>query len=90
MTRYLVSDDNPTGHRLEDILNALRAEVLHRCTKITSDPAPQARQVLTNNVRVLALLGDAIELAEDSTRILTEAFGPSRAGKGGPPRIGEP
>jgi len=88
MTRYLVSDENPTGHRLEDVLHALRAEILHRCTKITSDAAPQARQVLSNNIQVLALLGEAIERAEDSSRILNEAFGPSRAAAGGPPRIG--
>ncbi|MEL7030377.1 MAG: histidine kinase [Pseudomonadota bacterium] len=90
MTRYLVSDENPSGHRLEDILHALRAEVLNRCTKITCDRSPQAREVLTNNIRILGLLGESIDLAEDSSRILTEAFGPSRASRGGPPRIGEP
>ncbi|MEM1104633.1 MAG: histidine kinase [Pseudomonadota bacterium] len=90
MTRYLVSDENPGGHRLEDILHALRSEVLHRCTKITSDPSPHARHVLSNNVQIAALMGEAIDIAESSTQILNDAFGPSRAAKGGAPRIGEP
>ena len=38
-----------------------------------------------NNMRVLGLLSEAIQIAEDSTRILEKAFGPSI--KGGPPRI---
>ncbi|HCR67125.1 MAG TPA: histidine kinase, partial [Oceanicaulis sp.] len=35
MTRYLVSHENPTGRKLEDILMELRADVLIRCTKIS-------------------------------------------------------
>lgn len=88
MTRYLVSDDNPAGLRLEDILQALRAEVLVRCTKISGDTRPEALHVLSNNVKVLDHLTAAIELASDSTVTLNRAFGPSEAGHGGPPRIG--
>ena len=88
MTRYLVSDDNPGGHRLEEILSALRAEVLGRCTKIAIDPRPEAQQVLANNVEILGLLTTALGLASDSTRVLNKAFGPSVAAEGGPPRIG--
>ncbi|MBO6824802.1 MAG: hypothetical protein JJ879_01265 [Sneathiella sp.] len=88
MTHFLVTEEHPEGQRLEDVLQKVRADILHRCTKITEDIRPEAQQVLENNMRVLNLLTDAINLAQDSTRILDKAFGPSQAAKGGPPRIG--
>lgn len=88
MTRFLVSDENPAGLRLEDILHAIRMDMITRCTKIMNDPKDEARHVLNNNIKILTLLSDAITLAEDSTRVLDKAFGPSNAAKGGPPRIG--
>ena len=88
MTHFLVSDAKPDGYRLEDILSVLRADVIIRCNKISGDTRPEARQVLHNNMRVLGLISEAIQIAEDSTRILEKAFGPSV--KGGPPRIGAP
>ncbi len=88
MTRYLVSDENTGGFKLEDILRIIRNDVLIRCTKISSDTRAEAQQVLRNNIHVLEHLTDAISVAEDSTRILDKAFGPSAAASGGPPRIG--
>lgn len=88
MTRFLMSEDNPTGYRLEDILTALRADVLNRSTKIALDDRIEAQHVLANNVKVLEHLTEAIQLAQDSTRTLNRAFGPSHAHEGGPPRIG--
>ncbi|MEN0653120.1 MULTISPECIES: histidine kinase [Hyphobacterium] len=88
MTRFLVSDSNPDGRKLEDILLDLRSDVLKRCTKIAEDHRPEALHVLANNVKVLEHLTAAIELAQDSTTLLDRAFGPSEARHGGPPRIG--
>ena len=88
MTHFLVSDENPAGHKLEDILNAIRKDVLIRCTKITDDPRPEAQHVLRNNIKILGLVSECIAAAEDSTNTLDRAFGPSQASKGGPPRIG--
>lgn len=88
MTRFLVSDENPSGYKLEDILTVIRADVLKRCSKIALDERVEAQHVVTNNMEVLAHLTKAIELAKDSTRVLNKAFGPSRASEGGPPRIG--
>lgn len=88
MTRFLKSDSNPAGHKLEDILMELRSDVLIRCTKIAEDHRPEALKVLSNNMKVLEHLTDAIELAQDSTSILDRAFGPSAARDGGEPRIG--
>jgi hypothetical protein len=88
MTRFLVSDDNDNGFRLEDILTALRGDVVKRCEKIVDDHRKEAHQVLENNIQVLSLLTEAIKLAEDSTHILDRSFGPSEAAEGGAPRIG--
>jgi len=87
MTHFLKSDDNPEGYKLEDILRAIRKDVINRCTKIMDDPAPSAQEILANNMSVLTLLTDAIELAEESTQILKTQFGPPNAD--GTPRIGE-
>lgn len=89
MTRYLVSDENPEGVKLEELLSGIRKDVLIRCTKIVDDTRPEAQHVLRNNTQILELLGEAIDFAMDSTQTLDKAFGPSQAAKGGPPRIGE-
>lgn len=88
MTHFLVSEEKPDGHRLEDLLRIIRKDVLTRCTRITDDPRPEAQQVLSNNIKVLEHLSEAIKLAESSTHVLDKAFGPSQAARGGPPRIG--
>ena len=88
MTRFLVSEQNPSGYRLEDILHAIRTDVIMRCTMIMNDPKDEARHVLDNNMKILNLLSDAIGHAQDSTRVLNKAFGPSVAADGGSPRIG--
>lgn len=90
MTRYLISEENPSGLKLEEILRVIRDDVFKRCTKISPDHRPEAQQVLANNVKILGLLTEAITHAEESTRVLDKAFGPSAASAGGPPRIGEP
>ncbi len=88
MTKLLVSETNLDGYRLEDIFTAIRADMIARCTKLTSDTRSEATRVLDNNVKIMSLLGDAIALAEDSTQTLHKAFGPSKSADGGKPRIG--
>ena len=87
MTHFLVSDANPNGSKLEDILMIIRSDVLTRCTKITDDRRPEAQHVLGNNIKILDYLSEAIKLADDSSHVLDKAFGPGA--KGGPPRIGK-
>ena len=89
MTRFLASDDNPNGYKLEDILTAIRRDIVRRCDLIADDLRPEALHVLENNIQVLKLMSDAIALAEDSSRTLDRSFGPSAAAEGGPPRIGK-
>lgn len=87
MTHFLVTDENPNGHRLEDILMLIRKDMLTRAIKIADDRRIEALHVMRNNMKILELISEAIALAEDSSRILDRAFGPV---KGGPPRIGKP
>ncbi len=82
MTEILVSDTNPNGLPLEDALRAIRNDILTRCTRIRDDGREQAEHVLANNMHILPLLSDAIELAEDSTAVLSQAFGSEDACKG--------
>jgi hypothetical protein len=86
MTRFLVSDENPTGYKLEEILLLVRADVLARLDRIALDERPEALLVFANNVQVLECLTKAIDLAKENTRVLDKAFG--HRGLGGPPRIG--
>lgn len=86
-TKFLVTDDNPDGYKLEDILLAIRNDILHRATKIMADHRPEAAAVMNNNIRILSMLSDSIELAKSSSEILDKSFGPSDPGA---PRIGEP
>jgi hypothetical protein len=87
MTHFLVTADNPKGHKLEDILTLIRKDILTRTLKIADDQRAEAKHVLDNNMKILGLISEAIQLAEDSSRVLTRAFGPSKAGKA---RIGYP
>lgn len=88
MTQFLISDDNATGYRLEDILTTVRGDIVKRCGKIVDDHREEAHAVLENNIRVLSLLSEAIKLAENSTYVLDRSFGPSETAAGGEPRIG--
>jgi UDP-N-acetylmuramyl tripeptide synthase len=85
MTHFLVTDENPDGYRLEDILTMVRKDIILRATKIVDDARPEARHVLDNNVKILQLLTESIGIAEDSTRLLDKRLGPHQPGE---PRIG--
>jgi hypothetical protein len=86
MTHFLVTDENPDGFKLEDILNIIRKDIITRAGLIMDDDRPEAQHVLANNVEILGLLTEAIELAKDSTMTLEKAFGPASGDK---PRIGK-
>lgn len=88
MTRFLQSDENPSGFKLEELLTVLRSDVLKRSLKIASDERPEALKVMANNMKILQHLTEASELALDSTRVLDRSFGPSTVNDGGAPRIG--
>ena len=85
MSGFLVNDNNPDGYRLEEILSAIRKEIIQRANKIVGDSRPEATAVLKNNIKILSLLSECIEIAEDSTKILDKSFGPHKSDA---PRIG--
>lgn len=70
MTKILVSADNPSGRRTEEVLSEIRADLLQRMVGYAADPRRETKTILANNVKIVALLGEAIDLAEDNTRIL--------------------
>jgi hypothetical protein len=86
MTRFLATDENPGGWKLEDILSAIQDDIVRRSNKIIDDHRDEARRVLHNNIEILQLLTECIDLARNSTKTLA-SLGPSRA-PSGPPRIG--
>lgn len=85
MTHFLVTDENPEGYRLENILKIIRKDIFLRTTKIVDDDRAEAQAVIDNNIKILTLLSEAVSIAEASTAILEKSFGPARDGK---PRIG--
>ncbi len=84
-TTFLVTEENPDGWKLEEILRIVQKDVIRRMQKITGDNRPEARAVLNNNIAILGNLSDCIARAEDSTQLLDRAFGPHKDGE---PRIG--
>jgi hypothetical protein len=88
MTKFFATPDNPSGHRLEDLLGEVQKELMRRSNKIVSDRRAEARKVLENNIEILGMLTRCIALAEESTRAVN-SIGPAH-GPGDPPRIGEP
>ena len=85
MTHFLATDEKPDGYKLEDILSVIRADIIKRAQKLLDDQKPEAREVLKNNIKILNLLSECIDVAEDSTALLHHSFGPSTSAE---PRIG--
>lgn len=85
MTHFLATDDNPQGYKLEDILSLIRQDVIKRAQRIMGDNKAEAKYVLKNNIRILGLITECIEIAENSTALLDKSFGPRDPAK---PRIG--
>jgi len=82
MTKLLVSDDNPSGAKLEDVLRVVRNDIISRCHLSVAVHDPDTEKVVANNMRILNLLTECIELAESSTQILIQAYGAEQAAKG--------
>ena len=86
MTNFLVTDENPEGYKLEDILTAIRNDIVVRAAKIMDDRRPEAAAVMDNNIKILGYLTESIALATNSSEILDKAFGPKNSDV---PRIGK-
>lgn len=75
MSRFLVTDENPEGHKLESVLSNIRNEIFQRLTLIMDDGRPEAVAVMNNNIKILDHLAESITLAENSSAVLDKAFG---------------
>jgi hypothetical protein len=84
-TTFLVTDENPDGWKIEDILTVIQNDMFRRTQKIVGDTRDEARAVLNNNIEILGLLSQCIDKAQESTQILDRSFGPHQDGQ---PRIG--
>lgn len=76
MNPYLVTDTIPKAHRLDDILIVLREDLVRRSVALADNHLPEAKHVMGNNMKVLELLTKAIELTQDSNKLLNRSFGP--------------
>ena len=84
-TTFLVTEENPDGWKIEDILMVIQNDMFRRTQKIVGDNRAEARVVLNNSIEILGMLSKCIERAAESTQVLDRAFGPHTEGQ---PRIG--
>ncbi|SEQ48625.1 hypothetical protein SAMN03080615_01642 [Amphritea atlantica] len=82
----LMSAENPSGFKLEDLLQQLQVEVNAKHQKILSDDSDISRRVQANNLKILECLAEAERLQRDSYAQLAE-IAPD-AGPEGKARIG--
>jgi hypothetical protein len=68
----LMSAENPTGHKLEDLLVQLQAEIIAKNAKIVNDHNPVAARVRSNNYKILANLAEAEAAQRDSYRRMSQ------------------
>lgn len=86
MTSILMSPENPTGWKLEELLRAVATEVDGKTLKIARDSRPEARAVRQNNGQIAYLLRMAADYQDRSMETLA-TLGPN-AGPTGVPRVG--
>lgn len=85
-TPVLMSADNPSGWKLEDLLAQLQVELDAKIARIRMDVSPTATAVMTNNFGIRDHLARAEVLQRDTLRRLDALR--ADPGPGGPPRIG--
>lgn len=76
MEPYLVAETIPKIHRLDEILIVLRELILKRSHALADNRLPEAKHVMRNNMKVLKSLTEAIELTQESNKLLDRSFGP--------------
>ena len=81
----LMSKDNPTGWKLEQLLVQLRIELREKIARLQKNTSLVSRRVQDNNWLMMALLEYAEKHQLDTLRLLNE-LGPDQ-GPGGTPRV---
>jgi hypothetical protein len=86
MTKILMSASNLTGHKLEELIPQLIADLNEKCGRIAGDKSPAAQRVYRNNTGIISLLEQAQRIQLDTVRALDEVG--LDQGPAGKPRIG--
>lgn len=86
MKPILMSADNPSGHKLEDLLQAVRLDIEGKNLRLAADSRYSAQIVLRNNKRIMELLREA-EGVQLETMAELARLGPDQ-GPTGKPRLG--
>lgn len=84
--KILMSQGNPNGHKLEDLLAQVADEITAKCNRIQGDGSAIAQDVLRNNRDIIVRLHECRRLQEHSLARLSEK-GPDQ-GPLGKPRVG--
>ena len=85
-TPVLMSADNPTGWKFEELVAQLRLELHAKNDRIAGDTSPTSKMVQANNLGIIDLLS-VIEGRQRDTLARLDALRPD-PGPGGTPRIG--
>lgn len=70
MTQLLASPAHPDGWTLEDVLEALRGDMMRRSAHMVDDPRPEVRRLIANNVAIMEHLTHCLHRAQESARVL--------------------
>ncbi|HAV1412754.1 hypothetical protein P3521_03655 [Vibrio parahaemolyticus] len=85
-TPVLMSRENPTGWKLEELTKQLRDEITDKSQKIAEDESFEAQTVLNNNTQILGLLLQ-IDALQRQSFVVMSRLGEDQGPKGRP-RIG--
>lgn len=83
--KILMSVDNPTGHKLEELLLKIKEELQEKTDKIEGSSCPVTTGIQYNNKRIMTLLDEAIDF-QNNTMDLLDSVGENN-GPHGSPRI---
>jgi hypothetical protein len=84
----LMSGGNPNGHKLEELLETVIAEIQAKNTRVQNDPSSAAQTLLRNNADIIVRLKECRRLQEHSLQELERLHGADQ-GPTGKPRVGE-
>lgn len=66
----LMSRENPTGFKLEELLYQLQQELQVKTDRIINDPCPASQQIVINNHVIIELLQSAEKVQRQSMAAL--------------------
>jgi hypothetical protein len=72
----LMSTENPTGWKLEELLAQLQEEIRWKTAKVINDGSPQAGLIVANNNAIISCLAQAESLQKTSMYLL-DAMAPN-------------